>query len=171
MVKNHRDLLEQESKNQLLLSRDEILMAHTQTVLTPVGHVDENHWLAQEVKFKYATDEAGFPHLGIDGKPVVVEKTVKMLNKTTAMQEISRLQGYYKPEKLEISDTTDAKRQAADALAADPSFMEMLREEARNMAAARQVEGRIIDLPAIGSMTLEDREEAAQLDAEAENLY
>ena len=170
-IASMRAALIEKATEEFILTRDEVLRVHTLAALTPVGQVDESHFLAQEVTYKYATDEDGLPILGPGGSPMVTEKKVKMVSKSDSLKEISKLQGFYQPEKLEITDTS-TRDQAIDAFADDPLFAQLLQDEARIQAAKLVRSGAVIEMePAPPIKTLEDLEEQQQLDAEAELLY
>lgn len=168
-VASMRQALIEKATEEFILNRDEVLRVHTLAALTPVGQVDESHFLAQEVTYKYATDEDGMPILGPGGSPLVTEKKVKMVSKSDSLKEISKLQGFYKPEKLEITDTS-TRDAAIDAFADDPLYKEMLESEAR-IQAAKMARGGLIDIePAPPRRTLEEIEEQQRLDDEAEEI-
>ncbi len=56
---------------------------------TPVGEVDENHVLAQEV----VTDELG---------DTIVRRRVKMVGKMEAMEKLAKMLSWYEPEKHSV---------------------------------------------------------------------
>jgi len=166
-----RKALVDRATEEFILTRDEILRYHTLTALTPVGEIDESHFLAQEVTFKYATDPTGLPIRDEDGKPLITEKKIKSVSKSDALKEISRLRGDYKPEKLEITDTS-TRDKAIDAFSEDPLFAQLLQDEARIQAAKLVRSGAVIEMDVAPPIkTLEDLEEQQRLDDEALEHY
>ena len=158
-----RKALVERATEEFILTRDEVLRVHTMAALTPVAEVDEKHFLAQEVTYKYATDEEGMPILGADGKPLITEKKIKMVSKSDALKEISKLQGFYQPEKIEIQDTTK-RDDALQRLADDPLFAELMAQQVP--IVERAIEMREITEPGPPRRTLEEIEEAQRLDDE-----
>jgi len=58
-VASMRQALIEKATEEFILNRDEILRYHTLTALTPVGEIDESHFLAQEVTYRVSE---GFDH-------------------------------------------------------------------------------------------------------------
>lgn len=84
-VAAYLESLREEVKEADIADRQEILRFLTRILRTPVGGVDEDSDLCQEVTYG-------------DQK-----KTVKMPSKITAVQEINRMMGHYEPEKVETT--------------------------------------------------------------------
>jgi hypothetical protein len=73
------------------VTRKDLINFYGQVLMTPVGLVTEHCRLAQEVSTT----------VGREG----VTKRIKMVSKIDAARELSKLMGWYEPEKLEVSGT------------------------------------------------------------------
>lgn len=162
VIASMRAALVDRATEDFIMNREEVMRWHTLAALTPVGEIDETHFLAQEVTYRITTTKAG---------DVTESKTIRMVNKTDSVKELTKIRGDYKPEKLEISDTS-TRDKAIDAFADDPLFAQLLQDEARIQAAKLVRSGAVIEMePAPPIKTLEDLEEQQRLDDEAEELY
>lgn len=77
----------------------QMLDFHQAVLETPIGELDENSVLVQEV----TTDEIG---------EAVIRKKIKMVGKMDSAKEFAKLMGWYAPEKLEL----DASDELADLI-------------------------------------------------------
>lgn len=82
----------------------QLLDFHQKVLETPVGKVDENHVLAQEVTI----DEIG---------EQTIRKKVKMVGKMDSARELAKMLGWHAPDKVMVS-ADDAWREALAAIGA-----------------------------------------------------
>lgn len=85
-----KELME-EVRQTFEFTREDLLNFYRETIITPVGSVDETSRLAQEVTTTCNADGTS--------------KKVKMVGKIDAARELSKMLGWYEPEKVEVSGT------------------------------------------------------------------
>ncbi|MDB6133755.1 MAG: terminase small subunit [Verrucomicrobiales bacterium] len=73
------------------VTREDLINFYGRVLMTPVGEVNEDSRLAQEVSTTYAGES--------------YTKKVKMVSKIDAARELTKLMGWYEPEKVEVSGT------------------------------------------------------------------
>lgn len=84
-VKKRIEELEDETRDMLNLSKEELLDKLYEAIITPVGEIDEFHPLCEEVTYNR------------DGS-----KKIKMISKLGAIEKIARMAGYNEPDEVEV---------------------------------------------------------------------